>query len=199
MLPALLYPLASAVISAGGQVASNLLTRPKKRRSLLTEQLRALDESAAQNANQATANAGLQLGPALSARGMQNSGVGPQVMANLASSNYQAAAGEANKMRLPLIMGEQERQDAEAQDRAERNRQMISGLADTAATNIAGYGALQEQGTQQAAYLKKLEELYKLYGKDFDPRMFASLLGQGGAQQGGYTPSYNSRFPGYTE
>jgi hypothetical protein len=126
---------------------------------MLGEQLRMLDENAFQNANQATANIGAQLGPALSARGMQNSSVGTSVLAGLASQNAQGALAEAQRAKLPLILGEQERRDSIDADRRASVSRMLSGLADTTATNLSGYGALREQDEQQRRFLEYLRML----------------------------------------
>ncbi len=161
-------PIGTAVGAGIGALTPLLayaLTKPKKPKPMASQYMQQLQNYGLQTANQATSNAGLILGPAAAQRGMSGSGPVLSALSNVAGQASREAVGGAQKGYLTALLEDQNRQDAWQNNNAQNLNSAINATAESVATNVAGYGALQEQARQEALIEQRLRAIY---GPDYD-------------------------------
>lgn len=97
-----LIPLALSAASAGANYLGWRNSRPRRPNYNPEAILSGQREAAFRDANSATANAGMQLGPQLASQGLQHSGIGLGALSDIAARNNQAALSSIAQQRGPL-------------------------------------------------------------------------------------------------
>jgi hypothetical protein len=150
-----MLPLFLAAGTALAQGIAAALNKPVHQTIPVDEIMQQGRANAFQDANQAVSNAGLQIGPQMAARGLQNSGIPAIVLGNVQQGAYGQALRGLAQMRTGL-MGQQAALDNQyRREKAAYLPNVLGSIANIGGA-AAGYAQEQENFTKNAGLLREL-------------------------------------------
>lgn len=184
-----MLPLLLAGLGAAGQLGAAYLNKPKRYKLPIETMMAANQAEMLQGVNRSTANLGTSLAPALAARRLNTSGVGPSLLSRSSSEMTQGGLADLLRMRQGL----QTQQSGLDQQYEEQKRGWISNLIAQLGQTAGQAGGIAEQESQLRELRRLLKELSQNDGQTGSPST------HGGVGYGlGYGP-YGNSFPGSTD
>ena len=178
----LLLPLIGMGLQAGGAIADYSLNRPKKPKLYTGASLQALRENAYASANNSLAQTRQLLDQQLSARGLNNSGIGASVLGREAGNAYGEANNQIARGSLQLLNRQADADNQFAQQKQQRLSDLIGGISGAGASTLGNIAGIHEGDAQFERYMKYLEKQNGLggsiYGQNtIQPSNFSALFG----------------------
>lgn len=166
-------------LKAAGSAANYAFNKPQKPHFPMQDIMRENEVANMRNANEATANAGLALGPQLRSRGLQDSGLGSYLMSRMATQNAASGLRDLSQSRIGLLGQKAQMENEYQQQKQQRLADLLSGLTGAAEGGAGAYAGMSEEERQNKMLMDLLMKLYGGGGAE----------GKGGAWGGSLYPS----------
>jgi len=149
----MVWPLVLLAASAAGQIGSQLLNKPRRQKLGIENLMRLRREGTLGDINAATSNFGTQLAPILASRGLNRTGVGPQMVSQYNQGLTQRGLQDLDRYRRSLLERQNEYDQQYENEKAQRLPRLLSTLSE-----LASQGAgVAESESQNAALMRLLQ------------------------------------------